>query len=280
MLNRFKIGIFDSGIGGLTVAKAISNLCPNQDLLYIGDTAHMPWGDKSKSHIVRYATKITDFLIKQGCNIIVIACNTASANALTEISEQFNQTKLFNVIDPIVLFLQKIKHSSIGIIGTKQTIHSGAYQNRVEQLVKPKLIKVLATPVLVPLIEEGLINNPATNLILEQYLSQLDLPDQSMLILGCTHYPLIKQNIENYYIKINRKVKVIDGSDLVAKDVRDFLLQRVNHNEDESLNFKLTNKVSSQVVHNFYVTDDSEFFFKTAKQFFANVKLEFLPLWE
>ena len=95
MLNRFKIGIFDSGIGGLTVAKAISNLCPNENLLYIGDTAHMPWGDKSKSHIVYYATKITEFLIKNGCNIIVIACNTASANALTEISEQFNQIKLF-----------------------------------------------------------------------------------------------------------------------------------------------------------------------------------------
>ena len=271
MLNRFKIGIFDSGIGGLTVAKAISNLCPNEDLLYVGDTAHMPWGDKSKSHIVSYATKITEFLIKNGCNIIVIACNTASANALTEISEQFNQIKLFNVIDPIILFLQKIKQTKIGIIGTKQTIHSGAYQDRIERLVLPKFIKVLATPILVPLIEEGLIDNQATNLILEQYLSQLDLPDQSMLILGCTHYPLIKKNIENYYIKINRQVKVIDGSDLVANDVRDFLLQNNNHNEA-----KLD---KSNLAHNFYVTDDSEFFLKTAKQFFANIKLEFLPLW-
>jgi glutamate racemase len=275
MLNRFKIGIFDSGIGGLTVAKAISNLCPNENLLYIGDTAHMPWGDKSKSHIVYYATKITEFLIKNGCNIIVIACNTASANALTEISEQFNQIKLFNVIDPIILFLQKIKQTKIGIIGSKQTIHSGVYQYRVGQLVPPKSIIALATPILVPLIEEGLIDNPATNLILEQYLSQLDLPDQSMLILGCTHYPLIKKNIENYYIKINRQVKVIDGADLVANELRDFLLQNKDHNKDKLLNIN----GNSNMTHNFYVTDDSEFFLKTAKQFFANVKLEFLPLW-
>ncbi len=274
MLNNFnKIGIFDSGIGGLTVAKAINTLCPNENLLYVGDTAHMPWGDKSKSQIISYATKITNFLVEQGCNIIVIACNTASANALIEISEQFTQIKLFNVIDPVISFLQNIKLSnSIGIIGTKLTIKSSSYQQKITKLLsklnKNSLpIKALATPILVPLIEEGLINNQATDLIIEEYLTQLDLPDQSMLILGCTHYPLIKKNIENYYIKVNRRVKVIDASILVANQVKDFLLQGNNKTSQE------------QGVHNFYVTDDGGFFLKTAKQFFMDIKLDFLPLW-
>ena len=282
MLNNYsktnKIGIFDSGIGGLTVARAIYNVLPHENLLYIGDTAHMPWGDKSKSQIISYATKLTNFLIEKNCNIVVVACNTASCVTLEKLSEQFTQIKLFNVIDPIILFLQQIdfnNFNSIGIIGTKRTIHSEAYQNRIEEL-QPHLIaekklqiKALATPLLVPLIEEGLIDNQATDLIITQYLSQLDLEDKSILILGCTHYPLIKKHIDNYYIKLNKQVVVIDSTLLVANQIKDFLLKT-----------KQINATNPTSTNNFYCTDNSEFFFKTAKQLFANITLDFLPLWE
>jgi len=273
MLNQFKIGIFDSGIGGLTVARAIKDLCPNISLLYVGDTAHMPWGDKSKAHIISYSRKITEFLVEQGCNIIVVACNTASCNALADITKEFDNIHFFNVIDPIILFLrdsQYFKNSNLGIIGTKQTIRSGAYQRKITELLLNSAnsmnIKALATPLLVPLVEEGLVDNHATNLILEQYLTQLNLPDKSVLILGCTHYPLIKDNIKKYYNNMQQDITIIDGSFLVAQQVKDFL-----HNNQVSYN---------DTVSNFYVTDDSEFFVQIANKFFGNIKLDFLPLWE
>lgn len=276
MLNQFKIGIFDSGIGGLTVARAIKDLCPNISLLYVGDTAHMPWGDKSRDHIICYSRRITQFLVEQGCNIIVVACNTASANALVDITKEFENIIFFNVIDPIIVFLRDSKYSTIGIIGTKQTIRSGAYQRKIAELLlsNSTVVKPLATPLLVPLVEEGLINNSATNLIVEQYLTQLALPDKAVLILGCTHYPLLKKNIQQYYHNIKQDINIIDGSFLVAKQVKDFLHKiGVNHFMDR---VNCYNNVDS----NFYVTDDSEFFVQIANKFFVNIKLDFLPLWE
>lgn len=282
MLNQFKIGIFDSGIGGLTVARAIKDLCPNISLLYVGDTAHMPWGDKSKAHIISYSRKITEFLVEQGCNIIVVACNTASANAVADITKEFDNINFFNVIDPIILFLrdsQYSKNSNLGIIGTKQTIRSGAYQRKITELLlsdptNSMVMKALATPLLVPLVEEGLIDNQATNLILEQYLAQLDLPDKSVLILGCTHYPLIKNNIQKYYNNIKQEIAIIDGSFLVAHQVKDFL------NKNQGSHFMDGVNCYNDTVSSFYVTDDSEFFVQIANKFFGNIKLDFLPLWE
>lgn len=273
-----KIGIFDSGIGGLTVAHAIHNILPKENLLYIGDTAHSPWGDKSKSQIISYSTKLTSVLVENDCKIVVIACNTASCLALNAIAAQFSHLKIFNVIDPTIMYLQQLDFNNfndIGIIGTKQTIHSNAYQNRIETLqselyiTKKLQIKSLATPLLVPLIEEGWLNTQATSLIIAEYLSQLDLQDQSILILGCTHYPLIKQHIENYYFKLNKKVIVIDSASLIANQIKLFL-QHTNQLNDNSM----------PNINNFYCTDNSEFFLQIAKQFFANITLDFLPLWE
>lgn len=275
--NYIKIGIFDSGVGGLTVAHAINNILPKENLLYIGDTAHSPWGDKSTSQIISYAVKLTSFLINNNCTIVVIACHTASCvalNAINAIVEQATNIKLFNVIDPTISHLQQLNLNNfrdIGIIGTKQTIHSKAYQSRLEKLAstnKQLQIKSLATPLLVPLIEEGWLGNSATNLIIEEYLSQLNLRDQSILILGCTHYPLIKQHIEDYYLKLNKKITVIDSASLISHQIKKFLQD--------------TNQLNNNLLHanNFYCTDNSEFFLQTARQFFANINLNFLPLWK
>jgi glutamate racemase len=271
-----KIGIFDSGIGGLTVARAIRSILPNENLLYVGDTAHSPWGDKSQSQITSYSLALTNFLLENDCNIIVIACNTASCIALESIVTKYPNIKLFNVIDPIISLLAQMDFShlnDIGIIGTKQTIKSNAYGSRLKQL-KPtsnsKLqIKSLATPLLVPLIEEGWTEHNATKLIIAEYLSALDLKDQSILILGCTHYPLIKTHIEDYYITLNKNIMIIDSTLLIAKEIKNFLLKN---------NQLQNNKVITS--SDFYCTGNSDFFFKIAKQFFANITLKFLPLWE
>lgn len=271
-----KIGIFDSGIGGLTVARAIRNVLPNENLLYVGDTAHSPWGDKSQSQITSYSLALTNFLLKNDCNIVVIACNTASCIALESIVEKFPNIKLFNVIDPIISLLAQMDFNNlndVGIIGTKQTIKSNAYVSRLKQLHSTSnsvpQIKSLATPLLVPLIEEGWTEHNATKLIIEEYLSALDLKDQSILILGCTHYPLIKAHIEDYYIKLNKNIMIIDSTLLIAKEIENFLLKN---------NQLQTNKMITS--SDFYCTGNSEFFFKIAKQFFANITLKFLPLWE
>ncbi len=273
-----KIGIFDSGIGGLTVARAINELLPSEKLLYIGDTAHSPWGDKSRSQIIHYTNSLIGFLLKHNCNIIVIACNTASCVALEFVVKQFPNITIFNVIDPTILYLAQLdfnNFNNIGIIGTKQTISSKAYKHRIEKLqvslpvTNKSNIKSLATPLLVPLIEEGWIDTLATDLIIEQYLSELNLSDQSILILGCTHYPILKQQIQNYYLRLNKQIMIIDSNLLIATQIKNFLQQREQLNINPSPN-----------TNDFYCTSNSEFFFKTAKQFFANISLNFLPLWE
>ncbi len=274
------IGIFDSGIGGLTVANAIKNYLPHQKLLYIGDTAHCPWGDKSKSQITAYSNKLAKFLIDNNCKIIVIACNTASCIAFPEIKKQFKQIKLFDVVEPTISFLSQINFSNfqnIGIIGTKQTINSKIYQSRIEKLqtqlsINQEIpIKALATPLLVPLIEEDWLENKAIDLIIDQYLSILNLENNSILILACTHYPLIKKNIENYYAKLQKNITIIDPSILTANEIKKFFKQH------DALNNIQNNQPNTS---NFYCTEDNGFFLQVAKRFFPEVKLEFLALWK
>jgi glutamate racemase len=268
-----KIGIFDSGLGGLTIAEYLNKSLPTENLLYIGDTAHCPWGDKPTSQIELYTIKLTKFLIEQGCNMIVIACNTASCVALEQIRRQFKQLQIFNVVDPVINYLTKLelpKIANIGIIGTKQTIFSNIYQTRIKKLLNTShldKIKTLATPLLVPLIEEGsFVGNPAANLIIEQYLSELDLADNSLLILGCTHYPLIKQHISNYYAKMNKHVMIIDPNQLLAEQI--------------TIDLQQLHTINSNRTTNFYCTSNCKFFLQMTRQFFANLTLDFLPLWE
>ena len=291
------IGIFDSGIGGLTIARAISDLLPNEKILYVGDTAHSPWGDKSKSQIIHYSKNLTRFLVNNNCDFVVVACNTASCLALDAVKTEFPNIKLFNVIDPIINYLQQLKldqFNDVGIIGTKQTIKSQTYQKSLAEVQLHQLgtknhlrIQSLATPLLVPLIEEGWNNHAACNLVIAEYLSNLDLRDQSILILGCTHYPLIKNNIESYYLHLNKKIKIIDSTKLIAKAIQRFIMKK-NINllpSTEKINIlghcdNADNINRASASNHFYCTSNNEFFAEVAKQFFATVKLSFLPLWQ
>jgi glutamate racemase len=166
------IGIFDSGIGGLTVAKAIAEALPNETIIYFGDTAHLPYGDKSKESITMYSKRITAFLLAKGCKAIVIACNTASAHAYADLKKAYPKVPILNVIDPTVDYcLTKYKKGKIGVIATRGTIKSRIYPRKLNK-ENPKLeVPQTATPLLAPMIEEGFFNNKISKTIINSYLS-------------------------------------------------------------------------------------------------------------
>ncbi len=256
------IGIFDSGIGGLTVANAIYNQLPTENIIYFGDTAHLPYGDKSPETIREYAYNIADFLLEQNCKAIVIACNSASSHAYEALKEYIgDQALLINVIDPIITALKSKKYSNVGIIGTRATIGSEVYQNKIAAELKGVKASPKATPLLASYIEEGFFKKPEiTQLVLKEYLSDPVLNDIDVLILACTHYPLIKKEIDQYY---DKKVDLMDNTKIVAKYVQELLAKE-----------ELLNKVYSDT-HHFYVSDYTSSFEQTAKMFFKQkIKLE------
>lgn len=262
------IGIFDSGIGGMTVAGAVTRLLPNENTIYFGDTAHLPYGDKSTAAIQAYAIKICNMLLQQKCKLILIACNSASAAAFELVREYVgSKAKVLNVIDPVVDYIKEhYDGKTIGLIGTKQTVLSNVYKKKVDALGKNINLKSLATPLLAPMIEEGFFDNNISESIIESYLSDPALDGIEALILGCTHYPLIKNQISNYY---GQDVQILDTAEIVAHSLRAWLEQHYLVNE------KGTGK------RQFYVSDYTLSFEQSTNIFFGKqIQLEHYPLWE
>src|SRR5688572_3597282 len=166
------IGIFDSGIGGLTVAHAIKKVLPGEHMIYFGDTAHLPYGDKSEAAIQAYSVRIANVLLQKGCKVIVIACNSASSAAYELLKEYVRKdTHIINVIDPMVALVgREFQGKNIGLIGTKRTVQSGVYLKKIQELNKGITLHSLATPLLAPMIEEGFFNNQISHEIIAQYL--------------------------------------------------------------------------------------------------------------
>ena len=268
MSSQHPIGIFDSGIGGLTVANAISKALPKEQLIYFGDTAHLPYGEKSPEAIKFYSLKIGKFLLDSGCKLIVIACNTASSHAYHELVHFLgNQIPIINVIDPVVEFIVRArKFKSIGVIGTKSTIKSDIYSKKIT--AENSVIKVssLATPLLVPMIEEGYFNNNISKAVINSYLSSPKLKKIDSLILACTHFPLIKSEIDQYY---NGKVEIINTAEIVAEYVKNHL---------QSLNLLNIGKPEK---HQFYVSDYTTSFEESTKLFFGHkIHLTLKQIWD
>jgi glutamate racemase len=213
------IGIFDSGIGGLTVTQAVVQAMPHENIIYFGDTAHLPYGDKSPIAIQTYSLKIAQLLLQHQCKMILIACNTASSAAFELVKEQVaEKASVMNVIDPVIAYLAKhYANKKIGLIGTKQTIHSNIYGEKIAALNAKITLSSHATPLLVKAIEEGFANRPLINDLLREYLLHHELQDINALILGCTHYPIIKENIRAFFPP---EVEIIDSSHLVAAAVK------------------------------------------------------------
>ena len=255
------IGIFDSGIGGLTVANAIKRVLPNESIIYFGDTEHLPYGEKSKEAKQNFSKKIIKFLLAKKCKIIVIACNSASSVADTSVTNIAGNTSIFNVIDPIVEEgIKQYANSSIGVIGTKATISSGIYEKKITEIYSNINVHSLTAPLLAPMIEEGFIDEAISNTVIANYLSNTKLANIDHLILACTHYPLIQQKIKDYY---KGDVNVIDSTNIIANYIAKQL------KEDNLLN------ISKSTKHHFYVSNYTESFEKSAKFFFRKViKLE------
>ncbi len=280
------IGLFDSGVGGLTVAHALHTMLPAEQLIYFGDTAHLPYGDKSKESIVQYSLGITDFLLKKKCKIILIACNSASATAFEEVKAFVGSKALvMNVIDPVVTHLCVNTGSvqTVGIIGTKATIDSGTYDRKISETLAtlvadsveisavkyPGLqVNSLATPLFVPMIEEGFVFDDISNAIIRSYLSRRELVGIDSLILGCTHYPIIRNQIGRYF---NFKVNVLDTAQIVAQAVQRFLT------ENDLINGNLKAKGENK----FYVSDFTDSFEVIANMFFnEKIHLEKQNIWK
>lgn len=249
------IGIFDSGVGGLTVANAIRQLMPNEELIYFGDTAHLPYGDKSGDSIRFYSEKISEFLLDQGAKVIVIACNTASAFSYEAIKTRFeHQAKIINVIDPVIHALSTMPNlQKVGIIGTKGTIHSNTYPQKISEKLPDLMVVSEATPLFAPMIEEGFIFDDISNAIIRAYLSKSSLDQIDTLILGCTHYPIIKNQIRKFF---NFQVRVIDSAQIVAQELKNHLMHEHLLND------------SQHPQHRFFVSDYTEMFEKIAEMFF------------
>lgn len=189
------IGVFDSGIGGLIVARAITKAFPREPLIYLGDMARLPYGNKSKEAIIEYSTQGVDFLVKNGADIIVIGCNTSSAVALPSLQKQFS-VPVVGVIDPAVEeACASTKTKRVGVIGTRATIGSHIYEKKLKKCEKGVQVFETATPLLAPLIEEGWIGAPETKSVLEKYLKGFKAQKIDTLILGCTHYPALERQI-------------------------------------------------------------------------------------
>ncbi len=261
------IGIFDSGIGGLTVAHAIVKELPKENIIYFGDTAHLPYGDKSAATIQAYSVKIAHMLIQQKCKLILIACNSASTAAYELIKEYVGSHAIvMNVIDPLIHHLRDhYAYKKIGLIATRQTVNSNVYKKKIDELNRDILLTSHATNLLASAIEE-FQNNAVIDSLLNEYLPFFADKEIDAMILACTHYPVIKNKIIAYF---DHKVKIIDPSDIIAREVK----AKLESND-------LLNDGGVSTKH-FYVSDYTESFAAGTKIFFQDdIALEHYPLWD
>lgn len=228
------IGIFDSGIGGLTVVKRIAENLPNENIIYFGDTARVPYGSKSNTTVIEYSIQDADFLIKKNVKLIVVACNTASSAALDALRERF-EIPIIGMIEPgAKMALELTKNEKIGVIGTNATINNKAYSSELLKLDPKADVVEKACPLFVPLAEEGWLDHKATYAAAEEYLTELKSAKVDTLILGCTHYPILSKVIQDV---MGNKVKLIDSGMAASKIVEDYLSGRNLKNSSNNLGF-------------------------------------------
>lgn len=218
-LNRRPIGIFDSGLGGLTVYREIKKILPHEDIIYFGDTMRVPYGNKSSQNIKLFARQITEFLSSFKVKMIVVACNTVSANAL-HIVKKHSSAKVIGVIKPgVETALNVTKTGKVLVIGTRATINSHAYSKAITSINRNIEVEEVACPLFVPLVEEGFVDDNISLEVAKRYLSKYAQSSFDTLILGCTHYPLLKNTLK----KVLPSINIIDSSFSCAVAVRDIL---------------------------------------------------------
>ena len=247
------IGIFDSGVGGLTVAKKIFELLPHENVIYFGDTARYPYGPRSKEIVRKFSLQNVNFLLSQKVKFIVVACNTASSVALDELKGKYH-IPMIGVVEPGASAAVKATISGkIGVIGTVGTIHSGAYTKAIHRLAPQLKVYSIACPLFVSLAEEGYVNKEATLLIAKEYLNLLIKKRIDTLVLGCTHYPLLKNVISQ---TMGKDVKLIDSAEETAEEVKSFLKK-----------YGLLRNTGKESFRSFYVSDVPDRFIEVGERF-------------
>ena len=234
------IGIFDSGIGGLNVAKEIKISMPDSPILYFGDVARSPWGNKSPELVQKYSEQISEFLISQGAREIIIACNTASTLAADHLRNRFPEIKFHDVITPVLERITEEKKRntngtiSVAIIGTRGTIENGVYERKLKKLNADIRILSRACPLFVPLAEEGMGEHAIVRAITAEYLSEIKKMDPDYLILGCTHYPLLEKSIRAY---LGEKIEIISSAKEIARRLKVDVLPKDENQSGDSYFF-------------------------------------------
>ncbi len=253
-MNDAPIGVFDSGIGGLTVVSAIMRALPGERVVYVGDTARVPYGPKSPSTVVRYSQQIAAFLLEQRVKAIVIACNTATAHALDTLQRESPVPVIGVVMPGARAAVSASRNSHIGVIGTAGTINSGAYTRAIAALAPEATVTALACPLFVPLVEEGWMEHPATRLIAESYLAPLRDAGIDTLVLGCTHYPLLAPVIGDV---VGAGVTLVDSAAETARALQTVLVER-------SLE---ASAAAASLAHRFVATDAPDAFRRVGQRF-------------
>jgi glutamate racemase len=248
------IGIFDSGLGGLTVQSEITKLLPGEDTIYLGDTARVPYGTKSGETVTLFSLEIADFLISMNIKLLVVACNTASAYSIDALSDKLD-IPVVGVIKPgAKRAVEATASKKIGVIGTEGTIRSSAYKDAVSEIDPDVYVRAKACPLFVPLVEEGFLDTQVTELVAEDYLIEF-VDNVDALVLGCTHYPLLKDVISR---TLGPGVRLIDSAEATALEVSSILDEGGLLNGDDD---------GEEATHRFFVTDSPKRFLNVGRNF-------------
>lgn len=252
-MDRRPIGVFDSGLGGLTVVKEIIKLLPHEDIVYLGDTARVPYGTRSVATIKKFSLGNTEFLLKKNVKCIVVACNTSSAVATTFLRRRFKKILFFEVISPVCFeVVLMTKNRKIGIIGTRATIGSHAHLREITKINKSVQVFERACPLFVSFIEEGEISGKLINSLVSKYLKDMKKNNIDTLILGCTHYPIISEILK----KELPGIRLVNPAVGLAKNLKDYLARNRLMNNNKKIGEK-----------SYYVTDLNERFIKVSEMF-------------
>lgn len=260
---QFPIGVFDSGVGGLTVARALMRRLPQEHILYFGDTARVPYGVKSVATIEQFAIQITDFLLEKKVKMLIIACNTMAAVAADAIRLR-SPVPVLDVIEAGAhVAASSTRKQHVGVIGTLTTVNSGAYDQAIRRHDPSLHIHTRACPLLVPLVEEGWLEHPVTRLTVQEYLTPLLAQDIDTLVLGCTHYPLLRPLLQDV---AGEQIRLVDSAETTAERAATLLAQ-----------LDLLNRETALATQHFYVTDVPQRFQTVGERFLghplANVEI-------
>jgi glutamate racemase len=252
---REPIGVFDSGFGGLTVLNSLIRELPNENYIYFGDTARLPYGPRKPEDIIRFVEEIIEFLLTYDTKLMVIACNTSSAIALNSVRKKFSLPIIGVIESGVKSLLKTFPKSTVGVIGTEGTIKSGAYQRAINNHNANLNILAKACPLFVPIVEEGLVNHEIARVAAHYYLDDMIKAGVESLVLGCTHYPLLKDVISEV---MGEKVRIVDASMFISMEVKKILEEK-----------NITNKSDEEPYRKYFVSSDAEKFKLIANNVFG-----------